>query len=299
MRVFVIGATGYIGSHVGSFLSTLKHDVIGFARNDAGAEKIRRLGMTPYIGDVTDLPDLVKAAMDADATIFTPQLMLDDEYEIVRALLEGYAGSGKTFVFTSGTGVLSQRTGGAWSEENFAEDDDFIPARSIAKRLETEALVRASVARHVRGMVARPPMVWGNGMYAAVELIVESVRKTGHACYVGSGLNLYSHVHVDDLAVLYSLMIENGSPGALYHCVSGELNNRCTAEFVARRLGCTTKSISIEHAIELWGKFATLIVMSASSRSRSPRARKELGWDPQQLDLVDYILSGDITCMTH
>lgn len=289
MRLFIIGATGFIGSHAGSLLSKSRHDVIGFARSESEAAKVRSLGMTPYIGEVADLSGLVATARDADATIFVPQLALDEEQRTVEALLDGYDSTGKTFVFTSGTGILGQRTGGAWSEESFAEDDRFVPVRSISKRLETETLVRDSAAQGVRVMVARPPIVWGNGTYAAIELMVDSARTTGKACYVGSGLNLYSHVHVDDLAMLYSLMIEKGSSGALYHCVSGELNNRCIAEFVTRRLGCMTESINIDRAIELWGKFATLIVMSASSRSRSPRARIELGWDPKQLDLVDFI----------
>ena len=233
-------------------------------------------------------------ASQADATIFAPQLTLE-EYHTVAALLEGYRDTGKVFIFTSGTGVLGQRTGGEWSEDCFSEDDEFIPARSIARRVETETMVRHAAQTGLRAMVVRPPMIWGHGRYVAVELLLESINQTGAACYIGRGLNLYSHVHVDDLAELYRLMLEKGVAGALYHCVSGELNNRCIAEFVARQAGCTVKSITMDEAIALWGKFSTLIVMGASSRSRSLRSRRELGWAPTRLDLIDSLLKGEIT----
>ena len=295
MKIFLIGATGYIGSHAALRLAQQGHSIVGFARNQEGAEKLRAAGHQACVGDIADLDALVAVANQADATIFAPQLTLEEEYTTVAALLEGYRDTGKVFIFTSGTGVLGQRTDGDWSEDSFAEDDAFIPVRSIARRVETETMVRNAARMGLRAMVLRPPMIWGHGRYVAVELLLESIKKTGAACYIGPGLNLYSHVHVDDLAELYRLMVEEGVAGALYHCVGGELNNRCIAEFVARQAGCPAKSITMDEAIELWGKFATLIVMGASSRSRSPRSRQELGWAPARLDLIDSLLKGEIT----
>ncbi|MDO7843622.1 NAD-dependent epimerase/dehydratase family protein [Sphingomonas immobilis] len=291
MRVFVIGATGFIGSHVAKHLATCGHEVVGFARNEAGAAKVRAAGHDVFVGDVDDADGLVHAASQTDATIFAAQLSLEEEHRTVGLLLESYRDTNKTFIMTSGTGVIGQRTRGAWSEDSFAEDDPIDPPRSIAMRVASENLVRASVSSGMRGIVVRPPMVWGDGQGPHIELIVESVRKTGAACYIGAGLNMYSNVNVDDLSDLYGLLLENGSAGALYHAVGGELNNRCLAEFVARRLGCQTRSITMDEATELWGKFATVIVMGASSRSRSPRARAELGWQPTRPDIIEYILS--------
>jgi nucleoside-diphosphate-sugar epimerase len=135
----------------------------------------------------------------------------------------------------------------------------------------------------------RPPLIWGPGDHGHMSLIYESVAKTGAACYVGPGLNCYSNVHIDDLARLYELALEKAVAGALYHGVAGEVANRWIAEKVAADLGCKTRSLSLEEAFDVWGKFATLIVMGASSRSRSPRARQELGWVPEHTDLLTQI----------
>jgi nucleoside-diphosphate-sugar epimerase len=294
MKILVIGATGYVGAHIARRLAGQGHAVTGFARDEPGAAKLRAVGHRAYVGDISDAPGLQAEALDADATVFAPQLMLEQESAVVSGLLDAYRGTGKTFIFTSGTGVLGQRTGGDWSEDSFAEDDAFVPQRAIAVRVQTEERVRAACASGVRAMVVRPPMVWGHGRFPVAELMLESLRKTGAVCYIGTGLNLYSNVHVDDLADLYRLAIERGVAGALYHGVSGELNNRCIAEFIARRLGCTTRSVTMDEAIEIWGKFAPLIVLGVSSRSRSPRARKELGWEPMRFDLIDEILDGRI-----
>jgi nucleoside-diphosphate-sugar epimerase len=294
MRVLVIGATGYVGSHVAKHLAQHRHTVIGHARNENSAGKIRIAGHSAHVSDLADHEVLVALARQADATVFAPQLLADQEHTVVAALLEGYKDTGKTFVFTSGTGVLGQRTAGEWSEDSFAEDDAFVPARSIARRVETENLVRAAAASGVRSAVIRPPMIWGSGRHPIVEFIEESIRVTGTACYIGRGLNLYSHVHIDDLAEVFRRVIARGSPGALYHAVAGELSNRCIAELLAKRAGCDTRSISMDEAIELWGKFPSLIVLGASSRSRSPRTRTELDWSPSRLDLIDAILRDDL-----
>jgi nucleoside-diphosphate-sugar epimerase len=295
VQVLVIGATGYVGSHVADHLARHGHCVIGHARNESSAAKIRIAGHSTHVSDLADHASLIALARQVDATVFAPQLHADDEHIAVAALLRGYRKTGKTFVFTSGTGVLGQRTAGEWSEDCFAEDDPFVPPRSIARRVETENLVRAAAAADVRSAVVRPPMIWGDGRHLIIEFIEESIRVTGAACYIGRGLNLYSHVHIDDLADVFRRVIERGRAGALYHAVGGELNNRCIAELLAKREGCDTRSISIDQAIELWGKFASLIVLGASSRSRSPRARQELGWTPLRLDLIDAILRNDLS----
>lgn len=295
MRIFIIGATGYIGSHAARRLIAGGHDVLGFARDSLGREKLEAIGAEPWIGSVDDLPTLCAAAQTCDATIFAPQLpSQDQEYDTVAALLDAYAGTGKTFLFTSGTGVLSQRTDGEWSDETFAEDDAFTPSKYVTRRRETELLVRASAERGVRGMVVRPPMIWGAGYHGAVDRILHSIEQTGDACYVGRGLNLYTTVHVDDLADLYYLAVEKGVAGALYHAAGGELNYRAVAEMVAWQQGVKSRGLSFAEAIEVWDKFTVLIVLGTCSRSRSPRARNELGWTAQRLDMIDQLLRGEL-----
>lgn len=296
MNIFVIGATGYVGGHVARELVAHGHDVIGFARGEDGAAALARAGVTPWIGDMAAIEAVSLKALEADATVFAPQLTSEEEHGAVSGLLSTLAGSGKTFVFTSGTGLLSKRTSGAWDEESFAEDDPFTPLKFIALRYEVEQMVRG--ASGVRGIVIRPPAIWGGGTHGITDLTAESVKKVGAACYIGRGTALYSHVHVEDLAVLYRLAIEKAPAGALYHAVAGELDNRCIAEFVAKRLGVATRSVTMDEAFDIWGRFFTLVVLSVSCRSRSPRSREELGWVPEKVDLAEEILSGDILTLT-
>jgi nucleoside-diphosphate-sugar epimerase len=238
---------------------------------------------------------LAELARAADATVFAPQLPDQErEYEVVSSLLSALEGTDRAFLFTSGTGVLGQRTDGAWSEDSYAEDDTFVPSRYLLRRRETEDLTRAAATRGVRAMVVRPPLIWGEGYHGFVDQILTSIERTGAACYIGSGLNLYSHVHVRDLAHVYQLAIETGRAGGLYHAVAGELNNRVLAGLVARQQGVQTRSVTIAEAIGIWGKFVTLVVLSVCSRSRSPRSRQELGWRPRHLDPTDAILAGEL-----
>jgi nucleoside-diphosphate-sugar epimerase len=276
VNIFVIGATGFVGSNVVRQLAASGYTVTGFARDAAGAAKVSASGGMPHIGEF-DLALLTELARAADTTVFAPQLPDQDrEYEVVSSLLGALEGTDKGFLFTSGTGVLGQRTDGAWSEDSFAEDDSFVASKYLLRRRETEDLTRAAAGRGVR------------------DQILTSIEKTGAACYIGSGLNLYSHVHVADLAEVYQLAIETGRAGGLYHAVAGELNNRILAELVARQQDVPTRSVTIAEAIDIWGKFVTLVVLAVCSRSRSPRSRRELGWRPRHLDPIDAILAGEL-----
>ena len=286
MKVLVIGATGYVGSHIVQRMTRAGHDVLGTVRNPAGSARVAALGARPIMADLAEAEMLDDALAEADAVLYAAQLLLEPEHAALAMLIGKLAGSGKALIFTSGTGVVSQKTDGAWSEDSFAEDDTFVPAKWIARRVETENLVRAASRREIRAMVVRPPMIWGNGGCGLIRAFYDSASSTGEVCYLGSGLNLYSNVHVEDLAEVYALALTRGVPGALYHCVAGEVAHRTLAERVAQQLGCGVRSVSFDEAVEIWGKFLALIIMSSCSRTRSPRARRELGWAPNHLDML-------------
>jgi len=298
MRAMVFGATGYVGSHVARRLRDAGYVVSGLARSDDAAETLRAAGIVPKTGDLDDIPSSVALLEEAEIILFCPQLQLQPEHAVVRALLDSLAGTGKTFIFTSGTGVLAQRTDGAWSEDSFAEDDLFVPSKYVGFRCETERMVRAAAEHGVRAMVVRPPLIWGNGTNNVIKAIYESAKKTGAVCYMGAGLNLYSNVHVDDLAEIYRLAVEKGIAGALYHAVSGEENYRSMAECAARVLGVKTRSIGFGEAKTLWGDFLALIAFAMCSRSRSPRSRLELGWQPRfdRLDILKEVSNPAFWC---
>jgi len=293
MKVLVCGATGYLGKHIARELVACGHQVSATARSDAAADKIRAMGLTALPGDLTDIPSVLPHLAGVDAVVSIAQVMLEEEYAAAKAMLEQLEGSGKTFVFTSGTGLISERTDGNWSENTFAEDDPFVPSKYIGKRFETENMVRDFANRGLRAMVIRPPLMWGNGECGPIQHFYISAAKTGSVCYLGAGLNMYSQVHVEDLARVYALALEKGVGGALYHAVSGEQNWRTLAEAIARHLGVPARSVSFEEASEIWDKFTALIGFSTSSRSRSPRTRRELGWvpHPDKLDIMTDILN--------
>ena len=118
------------------------------------------------------------------------------------------------------------------------------------------------------------------------------MKSAGAACYIGAGLNLYSHVHVDDLADVYRLALLRGAPGGLYHAVAGEANWRTLARAVAKVSGVAAKSVSIDEAKDIWGPFIGPLFFGVSSRSRAVVSRRDLGWTPTRLDLEEDILTG-------
>lgn len=290
MRIFILGAAGYLGSHIASHCVRAGHQVSGLSRSDIGDAVISASGATPLRGDLMDHQAVIAMMRAHDATIYAAQLLLQQEFDTVSALLQALEGRQHSFLFTSGTGLLSQRTDGAWSEDSFAEDDPFTPSRYIGFRLVTETLVRqAGTSGAIRAMVIRPSMIWGNGGCGHLRLFYTDGGRRGNVGYLGAGLNLYSNVHVEDLAGIYGLALEKGTSGALYHAVSGERDNRALATAVAADLGIPACSIDFAEGVDRWGKFETLIGMATSSRSRCPRTRRELGWAPRHLDILNDI----------
>ena len=292
-RVLIIGAGGYVGTAVSKLLRAGGYQVAGLARSPEAEERLESVGYDAEKGDLHDLEKLTEIADRYDGTIFTPTIQFNEEATVLRPLLDCYEGSGRVFIFTSGTGVLSIPSHqGEWREETFAEDDPFTPMEWMTIRVETENLVRGYAEKGVRGMVIRPPLIWGHGGSYQIPGIFESAEKTGSACYVGRGLHLYSNVHVDDLADVYLKAIERGVPGALYHAVAGEADFRQIAEAVAQVLGCNTRSVDIKEASEIWGPVIARLLFGVSSRSRAVRSRAELGWSPRHLDMIDDIRNG-------
>ena len=288
-HILIFGAGGFVGGGVSRHLSATGRVVRGVTRSPESADRLRAVSITPIIGDLeNNLNALAAATEDADAIIYAAQLHPDAEHHAVSVLLDAIAGTNKRFIFTSGTGVFLQRTGGAWSQDSFSEEDVFTPEPLAARRIEVEALVRAAPKRDIHGIVIRPPEIWGPADHGHVAMTYRSVAATGTACYVGEGLASYSNVHIEDIARLYALAVERGEAGALYHGVGGEIPNRWIAEAVARDLGCEARSVSAEEANDVWGEFGALI-MASSSRSRSPRARDELGWTAESTDMLAMI----------
>jgi nucleoside-diphosphate-sugar epimerase len=261
--------------------------VLGLARSDEAAARMREWGIEPILGDLSQSETLAQATSRTDATVFAPSVG-PAEAAAVAELLEILEGSAKAFVFCSGTGVLSQRTLGEWSPTTVSDFDEFEPLPQLVDRVAVENLVKAAHHRGIRGIVVRPPAVWTHDQpHMLFTHVVDAVASEGAACYIGRGLNMYSNVHAEDLGEVFRAAVERGAAGATYHAVAGEVPNRWIAEVVGRHLGVPTRSISTDEAIRIWGKFYALIVASVCSRSRSPRTARDLGWHPRHVDMLE------------
>lgn len=295
MKILIIGATGYVGSAVARAFAARGANVYGLARSDGNRLALVDAGVVPVVGSLDDLPALTHLVGSFDTVVMAAMVPFEAEAPIMQALIDGCRDGEKQLLFTSGTGVLSiEARDGAWNQNCFVEDDPFpFPARpNRAVRIETERLVREASGGGLRTFVIRPPLIYGHGGSIQIPQIFESARKMGAACYLGHGLNLYSAVHVDDLAEAYCLAAEKGTPGALYHTVSGEANFRTIAEAVATVVGCGTRSLDYEAACTLWGEFWVDIALAVNSRSIARRTVDELGWVPRHLDVIEDIRSG-------
>lgn len=289
MRIIVFGATGYLGRHIVANLQQHGHEVSGFSRSAANDETLRHLNVNPVRGDLNDLNSIPALLGGQDAVVFAAQLMLDHEKQVSEAIVQNLKGTGRTVIFSSGTSLMSIPTAGLWDERSFAEDEPFEPKRQIAPRLINEAIIRDSAQQGVRGMVIRPSLIWGNGGSQIIADFYHSARATGAVCHIGRGLNVYSNIHVEELADIYRLALERGTAGALYFAVSGEVAYGVMAKTIADHLGVPTRSVTVEEACDIWDKGLAKIVLQSNSRQRCPRTRSELGWRPREdrLDILE------------
>ena len=198
LKVFLTGATGYIGGAVADALLAAGHSVVGLARSDEAARKLTAKGIIPFHGDLNSSLNLAKAAMESDGVIHagtTNDGRIDQE--AVRAMLDALPGSSKPFLYTSGIWVLGD-TEGKVADETWPLN----PAALVAWRPGVEQLVLAAARTGVRSIVIRPGVVYGHGGGIAADF-VKFARETGAARYVGTGENHWPLVHVEDLADLY------------------------------------------------------------------------------------------------
>ncbi|MEL4887275.1 NAD-dependent epimerase/dehydratase family protein [Pectobacterium betavasculorum] len=291
MKTLVIGATGYVGSAICRTFAKNGATVTGLARSDANERDLAAAGVESVRATLAAGAELTALVADFDTVVFTPLLALEAEKDIVDAIIRGMAARKGALLYMSGTGVMGQRnTDGTWSEDSFGETDAFVPPPWMEPRIATENLVRS--AQNIRGMVIRPPLIWGHGGSKQIPALFDSAALTGAVCYLGAGLNLYSNVHVDDLAELYWLAAQHGVAGSVYHAIAGEANFRAIAEAAASVIGCPTRSVSLEEAHEIWGEEFVTIALAVNSRARAPLTRETLSWAPRHLDVIEDIRNG-------
>lgn len=283
MKVFVTGATGFIGTAVVKELIAAGHEVLGMARSDAGAKSLAALGAEVHRGTLEDEDALRRGARTADATIhlafvhdfskFQENCALDGR--AIAAMGSVLAGSNRPLIVTGGLGGLS-------APGRLAAESDSIPPDFPFPRVSEQTALEL---KGVSAAVVRLPQVHDAEKQGLVTYLVSLAREKGLSAYVGEGRARWAAVHVSDAASAYRLALEKHEAGARHHAVAEEgLTLREIAEAIGASLGLPVKSLSPDEAAAHFGwlNMFTGLELSASSAI----TRRKLGWTPKGPGLI-------------
>lgn len=287
MRVFVTGATGFVGTAVTAELIGAGHQVLGLTRSPEGARALEALGAQAHSGALEDLAGLQAGAAQADGVIHlafnhdfsTYQANCEDDRRVVLALAAALAGSERPLVVTSGTGMSTAGPG------RTAREDDPPASSAPIPRAASEEAAQAAADQGINASVVRLPQVHDTQKHGLITYAIELARAKGVSAYVGEGANRWTACHVSDVARLYRLALERAERGARYHAIAEEgIAMRAIAEAVGRRIGVPARSITAEEAPAHFGwmaMFATHDVPASSALTR-----EKLDWAPTGPGLI-------------
>jgi nucleoside-diphosphate-sugar epimerase len=279
MRIFITGASGYIGFRVALILQHQGHQVNGLVRSETGAEKLKAVGIVPVLGELADTQLLRENASRADAIIHLAAYrgagadVLDRNG--VSAMLDGITGSGKAFIYTSGSSVYGD-TGQQYAVETDPTVSNW--------RTQVEQTVLNTPNLH--SIVIRPALVYGHGGGIIPRFINHAVE-TGTAIQIEDGKSFWSTIHVDDLARLYVTALENAPAQSIYNGAGESVRLGDVAETISRIYGINTGRWTVEEAVTVIGPIAGILTWNV--QLASDKAQQELGWMYRQASLLEDI----------
>lgn len=295
MRVFVTGATGFVGTAIVQELLNAGHQVLGLARSEASAQKLTDAGADVHQGDLEDLNSLRSGAEKADGVIhagfihdFTrfPEVCQVDKIAI-ETIGNVLASSNRPFIVTSGTALVSP---GRLATE------DIIPAFNPAWPRVSEQTADAVAALGVRAASVRlSPSVHGDGdKHGFIPILINIAKEKGVSGFIGEGLNRWNAVHRLDAARLFRLALENASPATRYHAAAEEaITVKSIAEAIGKQLNLPVISVAPEAAAAHFGWFAQMAAIDCPASSQWTQA--QLSWQPSHATLLEDIEKGVYT----
>ena len=286
MRVFLTGATGFIGSRITGELLSAGHEVLGLTRSAVGAATLEAVGAVPHRGDIEDLDSLRAGAADSDAVIHTAfdhdfsryAANCEKDRRAILALGESLGRGDRPLIITSATGIGSPAPGEPAVEDHL---DLAHPVPRVASEQAGEALKTEGV----NVITVRLPQVHDTVRQGLISSFVDIARAKGVSAYVGDGANRFCAAHVADVARLYRLALEKGQRNVRYHAVAEEgVTLRAIAEVLGAGLGLPVVSIPADRAGEHFGYMATFAGLDLTASSAW--TRDQLGWTPEGPDLL-------------
>lgn len=272
MRVFVTGATGYIGSHVARALYGAGHDILALAHHDDARESLAAAGYDTVPGDLTEPDGLAAAVAGVDGVVHMANTNDEDAGEVddaaVRAMVDALEGSGEPFVYTSGIWVLGETGEQAADERSPANPIDL-----VAWRGPLETWLVGAADRRVRTVIVRPGIVYGDGGG------IPAMMANGELPIVGDGENRWPLVHVRGLARLYVNALEEAPAGSVLHGISETVRQKDVGEHLG------AERMPLEEARERMGGFAEALALD--QRIGAPRTRELLGWEPREPGILE------------
>jgi nucleoside-diphosphate-sugar epimerase len=281
MRVFVTGATGFIGSAIVQELIHSGHQVLGLTRSDAGAQSLIAAGAEVHRGDLENLKSLRSGAANSDAVIHTAfnhdfskfAANCEADRQVIEALGDALAGSSGLLIVTSGTGMANSGAGILATEDGLAVSSKVIP------RAASEEAAASVAARGVRVVIMRLPQVHDTVKQGLITYAIQIAREKGVSAYVGDGLNRWPAAHRLDTAQLYRLALEKADAGDKFHAVAEEgVPVRDIAEVIGRGLHLRVVSLAPEESSKHFGWLAAFA--GRDLPASSAHTRKKLGWNP-------------------
>jgi len=292
-KILITGITGYIGGTIARKLLDKKYTIIGLVRNKDYTRDLNAAGIETVIGSIHDEAVLHAAISDADAVIHNAD-SADDAYaadSIIRAL----EGTGKTFIFTSGSAIFGGKENGERNDFVHTEDFPLQPRLEMASRVLINQHILRAARKNIRSIVIVPTMVYGEGLGLKKDSIqlpalVDFSKKKGFGTYFGKGENIWSNVHIEDLADLYVLALEQAKSGSLYYAENGASTIKNLAEKISNRYSLQpARPVTVQEAVDTFGPAGGYFGFASNSLCSSDKARTELQWKPQHQSIEHYI----------